>query len=119
MTETRHIRQTFHRACGHELRSTWQSTRAYKRHCHPQLSIGAITEGQTCCTIHDREYILTGDIIVIPAHAPHSCNPVAGQPRSYHMLYIDTDLSLALQVIRDQALFNHYLDVVENMTAAS
>lgn len=59
MTETRHIRQTFHRACGHELRSTWQSTRAYKRHCHPQLSIGAITEGQTCCTIHDREYILT------------------------------------------------------------
>ena len=120
MTETRHIRQTFHRACGHELRSTWQSTQAYKRHCHPQLSIGAILEGQTCCTVHDREYILTpGDIIVIPAHAPHSCNPVAGQPRSYHMLYIDTDLSLALQVIRDQALFNHYLDVVENMTAAS
>lgn len=120
MTETRHIRQTFHRACGHELRSTWQSTQAYKRHCHPQLSIGAILEGQTCCTVHDREYILTpGDIIVIPAHAPHSCNPVAGKPRSYHMLYIDTDLSLALQVIRDQTLFNHYLGVVENMTAAS
>lgn len=45
MTDTRHIRQTFNRAAGLELRSTWQSTRAYKRHCHPQLSIGAIVEG--------------------------------------------------------------------------
>jgi AraC-like DNA-binding protein len=101
MTDTRHIRQTFHRASGLELRSTWQSTQAYKRHSHPQLSIGAIVEGQTCCVCHDREYILNpGDLIVIPASAPHSCNPVAGQPRSYHMLYIDTDLPLALQVIR-------------------
>ena len=49
MTDTRHIRQTFHRASGLELRSTWQSTQAYKRHSHPQLSIGAIMEGQTCC----------------------------------------------------------------------
>lgn len=52
MTDTRHIRQTFNRAAGLELRSTWQSTRAYKRHCHPQLSIGAIVEGQTCCVSH-------------------------------------------------------------------
>jgi AraC-like DNA-binding protein len=117
MTDTRHIRQTFHRASGLELRSTWQSTQAYKRHSHPQLSIGAIVEGQTCCVCHDREYILNpGDLIVIPAYAPHSCNPVAGQPRSYHMLYIDTDLPLALQVIRSPALFAHYLDVVETVS---
>ena len=120
MTETRHIRQTFHRACGHELRSTWQSTQAYKRHCHPQLSIGAILEGQTCCTIHDREYILhPGDLIVIPAYAPHSCNPIAGQARSYHMLYIDTDRPLALQVIRNATFFKHFLDIVETMSPAS
>ena len=110
MTDTRHVRQTFHRASGLELRSTWQSTQAYKRHSHPQLSIGAIMEGQTCCICHDKEYILNpGDLIVIPASAPHSCNPVAGQPRSYHMLYIDTDIPLALQVIRDPALFKRYL----------
>lgn len=120
MTDTRHIRQTFHRTSGLELRSTWQSTQAYKRHCHPQLSIGAIVEGQTCCVCHDREYILSpGDLIVIPAYAPHSCNPVAGQPRSYHMLYIDTDLPLALQVIRDPALFTHYLEVVNIPSLAS
>ena len=100
MTNTRHIRQTFHRTSGLELRSTWQSTQAYKRHCHPQLSIGAIVEGQTSCICHDREYILQpGDLIVIPAYVPHSCNPVAGKTRSYHMLYIDTGLPLALQVL--------------------
>ncbi|MGG5901451.1 hypothetical protein ACQ4T2_25550, partial [Escherichia coli] len=27
--------------------------------------------------------------IVIPPHAPHSCNPLHGRPRSYHMLYLD------------------------------
>ena len=120
MTDTRHIRQTFHRASGLELRSTWQSTQAYKRHCHPQLSLGAIVEGQTCCVSHGRESILNpGDLIVIPAYAPHSCNPVNGQPRSYHMLYIDTALPLAFQVIRDPALFKRYLDVVETMSPAS
>lgn len=120
MTDTRHVRQTFHRASGFELRSTWQSTQAYKRHSHPQLSIGAIVEGQTCCVCFDREYILNpGDLIVIPACAPHSCNPVGGQPRSYHMLYIDTKLPLTLQVIRSPDLFAHYLDVVETMSPAS
>ncbi|MGU0034957.1 helix-turn-helix domain-containing protein [Enterobacter mori] len=120
MTDTRHVRQTFHRASGLELRSTWQSTQAYKRHSHPQLSIGAIVEGQTCCECHDREYILhPGDLIVIPACATHSCNPVAGQPRSYHMLYIDTERPLALQVIRSPDLFAQYLDVVETMSPAS
>jgi AraC-like DNA-binding protein/quercetin dioxygenase-like cupin family protein len=120
MTDTRHVRQTFHRASGLELRSTWQSTQAYKRHSHPQLSIGAIVEGQTCCVCHDREYILNpGDLIVIPACAPHSCNPVAGQPRSYHMLYIDTELPLALQVNRSPDLFAHYLDVVETLSSAA
>ena len=120
MTDTRHVRQTFHRASGLELRSTWQSMQAYKRHSHPQLSIGAIVEGQTCCVCHDQEYILhPGDLIVIPANAPHSCNPVDGQPRSYHMLYIDTDLPLALQVIRHPALFAHYLEVVNTLSPAS
>ena len=120
MTDTRHIRQTFYRASGLELRSTWQSTQPYKRHSHPQLSIGAIMEGQTCCICHDKEYILNpGDLIVIPASAPHSCNPVAGQPRSYHMLYIDTDIPQALQVIRDPTLFKRYLDIVEAMSPAS
>lgn len=78
MTDTRHIRQTFHRASGLELRSTWRSTQAYKRHSHPQLSIGAIMEGQTCCVCHDREYILNPDLIVIPPPRRTAATPSPG-----------------------------------------
>ncbi len=117
MTTPRDIHQTFIRLPGLERRSTWQSTQAYKRHSHPQLSIGAILEGGTRCVCDGLEYLLSpGDLIVIPAHAPHSCNPIQGKPRSYHMLYIDTPLPLARQVIRHGALFRLYLNVVEQMS---
>lgn len=120
MTSTRHIRQTFHRVAGLELRSTWQSTQAYKRHSHAQLSIGAIIEGQTRCICNGQAYRLRpGELIVIPAGAPHSCNPLEGKPRSYHMLYIDSDLPLAQQVIRSEALFALYLRVVAEMSTPS
>lgn len=120
MTYTRHVNQTFHRQPGVELRSTWQSTQAYKRHSHAQLSIGAILEGQTCCTCNGEPFTLyPGDLIVIPAHMPHSCNPVAGQPRSYHMLYLETDHQPALQVIRSEALFRQYLTVVETLSTTA
>lgn len=118
MTHTRHVNQTFLRKPGVELRSTWRSTQAYKRHSHAQLSIGAILEGQTCCTCDGEPFMLyPGDLIVIPAHMPHSCNPVAGIPRSYHMLYLETGIQPALQVIRSPALFRHYLDAVETLAA--
>ena len=117
MTHTRHVNQTFRRQPGVELRSTWQSTPAYKLHSHGQLSIGAILEGQTCCTCNGEPLTLyPGDLIVIPAHLPHSCNPVAGQPRSYHMLYLETDLQPAMQVIRSEVLFRQYLNVVETLS---
>jgi len=120
MTYTRHVNQTFLRQPGVELRSTWQSTQAYKRHSHAQLSIGAILEGQTCCTCNGEPFTLyPGDLIVIPAHMPHSCNPVAEQPRSYHMLYLETDHQPALQVIRSEALFRQYLTVVETFSATA
>lgn len=117
MTHTRQVNQTFIRQPGVELRSTWLSTQAYKRHSHAQLSIGAILEGQTCCTCNGEPFTLhPGDLIVIPAHMPHSCNPVAGQPRSYHMLYLETDLQPAMQVIRSEALFRQYLAVVDTLS---
>ncbi|WP_333496102.1 AraC family transcriptional regulator [Kluyvera sp. CHPC 1.251] len=118
MTTPRDIYQTFTRQSGLERRSTWQSTQAYKRHSHPQLSIGAIVEGGTRCVCDEHEYLLSpGDLIVIPANAPHSCNPIQGKPRSYHMLYIDTPQPLAQQVIRNDVLFRLYLNVVEQMSA--
>jgi len=120
MTTPRDIVQTFTRQPGLELRSTWQSTQAYKRHSHAQLSIGAIVEAETRCRCDGQEYHLSaGDLIVVPAHMPHSCNPVGGKPRSYHMLYIDTQLPLAHQIVRSDALFSLYLAVIEQMSTTS
>lgn len=133
MSHTRDIQQTFWRdeqLPWLELRSTWQSQQDYKRHHHSQLSIGAILEGETCCQCNGKEYRLkVGDLIVIPPLAPHSCNPVNGQFRSYHMLYLDTQWCLASlpaqnnnqllcsrdPVIRDPQLFQRYLDLVALM----
>ncbi len=118
---TRDIPQTFWRSPllpGLELRSTWQSRQAYKTHSHTQLSIGAIVEGQTRCVCNGETWLLSpGDLIIIPAHAPHSCNPVDGQPRSYHMLYIETDFQPAPQIVRSGSLFRHYLQAIENLSS--
>lgn len=118
---TRDIPQTFWRSPllpGVELRSTWQSRQAYKTHSHAHLSIGAIVEGQTRCVCNGETYLLSpGDLIVIPAHAPHSCNPVEGQPRSYHMLYIETDFQPAVQIVRSESLFRHYLQTIEDLSS--
>ncbi|KNC89260.1 AraC family transcriptional regulator [Trabulsiella odontotermitis] len=113
-----------------ELRSTQQSRQAYKRHQHAGLSIGAIVDGETCCVCDGQEYRLRpGDIIVIPPQVAHSCNPVASQPRSYHMLFLDaswclaqfapaaSQLTIAQPVIRDTTLFAHYLEIVAMMAA--
>lgn len=118
---TRDISQTFWRSPllpWVELRSTWQSRQAYKTHSHAQLSIGAIVEGQTRCVCNGKTYLLSpGDLIIIPAHAPHSCNPVDGQPRSYHMLYIETYFQPAPQIVRSESLFRHYLQAIENLSS--
>jgi len=118
---TRDIPQTFWRSPllpGVELRSTWQSRQAYKTHSHTQLSIGAIVEGQTRCVCNGETWLLSpGDLIIIPAHAPHSCNPVDGQPRSYHMLYIETDFQPAPQIVRSGSLFRHYIQAIENLSS--
>lgn len=133
MSHTRDIPQTFWRDEQFpwlELRSTWHSHQAYKRHRHPQLSVGAIIEGETRCICNEREYLLRpGELIIIPAQAPHSCNPLNGQPRSYHMLYLDipwcrqqlgniphpAQLTTPQLVIRDAGLFAQYQQIVALM----
>ena len=133
MTHTRDIPQSFWRdeqLPWLELRSTWCSQQAYKRHHHPQLSIGAILEGETCCICDGKEYRLSvGDLIVIPPLVPHSCNPVSGQFRSYHMLYLDAQWCRShlsalncnpqfyspTPVIHDPPLFQCYVHLVALM----
>ncbi|MGK9173337.1 AraC family transcriptional regulator [Yokenella regensburgei] len=96
---TRNIEQAFWRsglAPWIELRTTRQSLQAYKLHQHAQLSIGAIVEGDTLTCCDGQTYHLRpGELVVIAPEVAHSCNPVAGIPRSYHMLYIDKAWCLA------------------------
>jgi len=115
-----------------ELRSTYSSVQTYKPHFHPQLSFGAVISGETRANCGGRERLLRqGDLVLIAPHVVHSCNPIAGQPRSYHMLYLDEawclenvsalrGRSLAgvwgdVNVIRDTELFAQYLEFVTSL----
>ncbi|KAA9000611.1 AraC family transcriptional regulator [Affinibrenneria salicis] len=73
-----------------ELRSTWQSRQSYKTHSHQQLSLGLIEQGGTCCRSLERDHRLqAGDLALFAPQQAHSCNPLPGRARSYHMLYLD------------------------------
>jgi AraC-like DNA-binding protein/quercetin dioxygenase-like cupin family protein len=115
-----------------ELRSTYASVQTYKPHFHPQLSFGAVIAGETRASCSGRERLLRqGDLVLIAPQVVHSCNPIAGQPRSYHMLYLDEAWCLenvsALQgqslasvwgdvgVIRNSGLFAQYLELVTSL----
>lgn len=129
---TRNIKQGFWRsekAPWIELRTTRQSTQAYKLHQHAQLSIGAIVAGETVTFCDGQSYHLhPGDMVMIAPDVAHSCNPVAGTARSYYMLYIDKAWCLAQlggqagdalrcehTLIRDPLLFTAYQRVIELM----
>lgn len=113
-----------------ELRSTRQSRIGYKAHLHQALSIGAIEQGTTCVNYGGAERLAhAGELVLIDPEAVHSCNPVDGHSRSYHMLYLDNTWCLnRLSVlfgqplsgfccdrfaIKDPLLFTQYLSLVE------
>ncbi|PWC11201.1 helix-turn-helix domain-containing protein [Brenneria corticis] len=108
-----------------ESRSTWRSGHAYKTHSHEQFSIGAIEQGSTLCHYRGEiRRLRAGDLIFIDPRQPHSCNPLPGQTRSYHMLYLDTawclkrlsercgfpvtSLHCRCVILRDPARFTRY-----------
>ncbi|HEU4653358.1 MAG TPA: AraC family transcriptional regulator [Steroidobacteraceae bacterium] len=109
-----------------ELRSTYDSRQSYKPHFHPTLSFGAVIAGKTRANCGGREFLLgEGDLVLIAPHVVHSCNPIAGEARSYHMLYLNeawcVENVAALQVaslvngscvIRSPELFASYLEFV-------
>ncbi|MEQ9996381.1 helix-turn-helix domain-containing protein [Pectobacterium versatile] len=112
-----------------ESRSTRNSSHAYKTHSHAQFSIGAIEHGETLCHYrNEMHHLQVGDLIFIDPQQPHSCNPLPGKTRSYHMLYLDTKwcldqiaahcgyqaetLHCNRVVLRDPALFIRYQHVV-------
>lgn len=62
----------------------------YARHSHEGFSIGAITAGRS--TYFDGQHwheVETGTVVMMNPGVVHACNPIADQPWSYLMLYVD------------------------------
>ena len=62
----------------------------YSRHSHASFSIGAITAGRSSYLSGQtwRE-IDSGTVVMMNPGVVHACNPIADQPWSYLMLYVD------------------------------
>lgn len=112
-----------------EIRTTCGSVMPYDAHFHTSFSVGIILEGQTRFFLDGKPHIAReGDIVLVAARRVHSCNPVNGQPRGYHMLFFDgawfmenismplwnrREVSVAQPVITDAALFSAGIGLVE------
>ncbi len=115
-----------------ECRSTWCSRQGYKTHSHTQLSLGLVVAGSTVCHYRGADHVLhAGDMVLIDPHAPHSCTPLPGQTRSYHMFYFDAAWCRALLAeqyeqpvvalhchpvrVQDSALFSDGLQLLNSL----
>jgi AraC-like DNA-binding protein len=83
-----------------ESRRAWVSRACYKAHTHHTLSIGAVDAGQSHLTVDGAEAVAlqAGDVVVIPAHCVHACNPAPDAFWSYQMLYLDCAWLASLSV---------------------
>lgn len=113
-----------------ELRSTHSSPHAYKSHSHSELSIGAVISGEAQMTYKGAPYLVpAGSLVLVEPGAVHSCNPLPGKKRSYHMLYLNPgwcrsrmaalypfksgSVHCDCPVIRSAGLLKQYLGLVE------
>jgi AraC-like DNA-binding protein len=64
----------------------------YDKHSHPHFSIGAITGGHShYLNKRSRQEVGPGSLVLMNPEEVHACNPIADQPWSYLMFYLDTD----------------------------
>ncbi len=137
VNHTRDIPQTFwrdDRLPWLELRSTGAAARPISTTATPSSRWGRLSRGKRAACALAGEYLLQpGDLIVIPPHAPHSCNPLHGRPRSYHMLYTGRDMvpraarifppgasiTSPQPLLRDSPLFASFQQVVALMSRGS
>jgi AraC-like DNA-binding protein len=70
----------------------------YGRHAHETFSIGAVDGGvSTYWNRRAKETVGAGSVVVINPDDAHACNPVADQPWSYRMFYVDVAWLTGLQ----------------------
>ncbi|NEX81938.1 AraC family transcriptional regulator [Aeromonas rivipollensis] len=64
----------------------------YDKHSHAHFSIGAITGGHShYLNQQSLQEVSPGSLVLMNPEEVHACNPIADQPWSYLMFYLDTD----------------------------
>ena len=64
----------------------------YDKHSHAHFSIGAITGGHShYLNQRSLQEVGPGSLVLMNPEEVHACNPIAAQPWSYLMFYLDTD----------------------------
>ena len=70
----------------------------YTRHAHEHFSIGAVTTGRSYYHYGvDTVEISAGTVVLMNPGDVHACNPIANEPWSYQMVYLDTPWLTDLQ----------------------
>lgn len=88
-----------------ETRRACHSRICYKSHSHPTFSIGAVDQGVSLfsSSFAHPQRITVGNLVVIPAHVEHSCNPLPEHDWSYQMMHLDAQwLSQLIQETQKQ-----------------
>jgi AraC-like DNA-binding protein len=68
----------------------------YAAHSHESFSIGVITGGRSTYLTGEQAYLVaSGTTVLMNPGVVHTCNPIAGEPWSYLMLFVDMPWLLA------------------------
>ncbi|MDC8772622.1 AraC family transcriptional regulator [Roseateles albus] len=70
----------------------------YAKHAHDEFSIGAVTGGSSIYLHGDvQEQVDVGAVVLMNPGEAHACNPLAGAPWTYRMLYVGASWLGSLQ----------------------
>lgn len=96
-----------------EARRSCQEVSCYRPHSHDTLSLGLIVSGSARLTgsVAGPVDLQAGDVIVIPAHHVHACNPSNGK-WEYQMLHVEEAWFTALDPELSSALLAHGVSVI-------
>lgn len=118
-----------------EVRTTRGSVMPYDAHFHRSFCVGVIVEGRTRFYLDGEPHIARkGDIVLIEPGRVHSCNPIDGLPRGYHMLFLDAawfsargpgtewgspDSRPASPVVTDPTLYSRAIELVDSVRSGT
>ncbi|MFT5756278.1 MAG: AraC-like DNA-binding protein [Alteromonadaceae bacterium] len=113
-----------------ECRYSQNSGRHYKAHMHSTFSIGAIDNGEVLYNVSGQEALLKKNALaIINPDTLHYCNPLQETPRSYYMLYLDTDWCMQIQaslfptttfipadlvLLKNKGLYEAYINMMQS-----